>query len=431
MTSAGQWLTAAVRSGRLTTSIDTALAGLAIPSALIGGYLALLSRPGRPSFAPGVEPDPPETRFVIVVPAHNEAADIQTTVRSLANVDYPADLFRIVVVADNCTDNTASLARNAGAEVVERTNANLRGKGYALEFGFRRVLDDGVTDAVVVVDADTVVSTNLLRACDLRLRSGERALQVDYQVREAQRSWRTRLLRIAFTAFHDVRSTGRERLGVSCGLRGNGMAFAASTLRQVPHSAFSIVEDLEYGIALGQAGIRVAYVHDAWVQGHMPADGRASAAQRDRWERGRALIRKRYAKHLLFRAVRRRDPIALDLAADVLVPPLGQVAVANGFLAATAAGGWFVVRRVGGSWWRSPVVTGIGLVGLIFHVEEGRRRSGTGARGLLDIGTAPVYIGWKLLRRARTRGQTPTEWVRTTRDTDSSSDSDHVSQGAS
>jgi 1,2-diacylglycerol 3-beta-glucosyltransferase len=403
----------AFRRNGLMEGVDITLAVAAAPAATAGLYLAVLSVPSRRRVPPTVS-----TPYVaVLVPAHNEAADIAATVTSLLATDYPPERRRVVVVADNCTDETAGCARSAGAEVIVRTDPSRRGKGFALEFGFAHVLEDPRVDLVMVVDADTLVSDNVITACASRVSAGASVVQVDYQVRESDRSWRTRLLHIAFTAFHDVRSAGRERFGLSCGLRGNGMAFSRTALAQVPHRAFSIVEDLEYGIALGQAGIRVEYAHEAWVKGLMPADGKSSESQRARWEGGRTLIRKRYGAELVRSAIQTRSKLLADLAADVYVPPLAQLAsLLSTFGVLSIVGSWSA-RRLGSRWVASPVVAGVGTAGLVLHVAEGWRRSGTGFAGIADLARAPMYIAWKLGRKVTQRPakQVPTEWVRTAR----------------
>ena len=391
--------------------VDSVLALVAIPSAASGAYLAVLAALARRR---GRGPRSDDVRLSVVVPAHDEASDIADTVASLLRTEYPTDRRRIVVVADNCTDDTAAIARKAGAEVIERSDPYRRGKGFALDHAFGLLLAEDWTDAVVVVDADTLVDPGLLRSLAGRLAEGELAVQADYQVRNPGDSWRTRLLHIAFTAFHEVRSSGRERLGVSCGLRGNGMAFSREALARVPHDAHSIVEDLEYGIRLGQAGIRVAYAGDVAVHGKMPSDGASSKSQRARWEQGRAQLRKRDGRRLVLQAVQRRDRVLADLAADLWVPPIGQVvsALSIGLVAGIATG--HVAGRHHAAW-----INAAGLLGVGAHVARGWQRSGTGAAGLLDLGRAPVYVGWKLLDKVRSRRagdpSAPTEWVRTAR----------------
>ncbi|MBI5548426.1 MAG: glycosyltransferase, partial [Deltaproteobacteria bacterium] len=261
-------------------ALDLALALAAAPVLAASAYLALLAvLARRPPLPPALE-QVPRLRFDLLVPAHDEAANIAATVKSLLALDYPASLRRVVVVADNCRDETARLAAEAGAAVWVREHRQRVGKGHALAFAFSRCLAEGWSDAVVVVDADTLVSPSLLQAYSARLEQGARALQADYGVRNPDDSWRTRLAAIAFALFHTVRSLARERLGLSCGLRGNGMCFTTGLLREVPYAAFSLVEDVEYGLRLGEAGQRVWYADEARVYGEMVSTAHASASQR-------------------------------------------------------------------------------------------------------------------------------------------------------
>jgi cellulose synthase/poly-beta-1,6-N-acetylglucosamine synthase-like glycosyltransferase len=395
------------------SSLPDALLALAAAPGLAGSAylaaLAVLARRGADRAAPLASPI---VRFAIVVPAHDEEAGIAATVASLLAMDYPRDEFQVLVVADNCTDGTAARAREAGARVLERHDPSRRGKGYALGLAYETVLREGAVDAVVVVDADTLVSANLLRACAVRFARGAQALQVEYGVRNATSSWRTRLMVIAFALFHTVRSLARERLGLSCGLRGNGMAFSRDLLRAVPANAFSIVEDVEYGVALGLAGIRVEYVAEAEVLGEMPATGGAARSQRERWEGGRWALARRHVPALIRTAVGRRDPVPLDLALDLLVPPLTTLTAIC--LLGTLAAGAVWQRGLGHV---AVVCWGAALAALMVYVARGVALSGLGARAVLDLGWAPVYAGWKVMVRARrlVTGARNDEWVRTLR----------------
>ena len=350
------------------------------------------------------------TRFDIVVPAHNEAAGIAATVESLLAVEYPSDRRRIIVVADNCTDDTALRARAAGATVLERHHASERGKGYALAYAYTRSLADGLADVVVVVDADSSVSPNLLSAFSARFAAGAKVLQAEYGVRNANASWRTRLMVIALTMFHTVRSLGRERLSLSCGLRGNGMAFSAPVLRQVPPNAFSVVEDVEYGIALGLAGIRVEYVAEAHVLGDMPTSSRASRVQRARWEGGRLALLRLHAPSLLRAARLSGGRIPFDLLLDLLVPPLTTLA------AMIIAGlGVSLVTALVGITGATPVIVWlVSLALLTLYVVRGMVLSGTGLRALRDMLWLPVFMLWKLTAFLSPRSRAG-EWVRTPR----------------
>lgn len=389
--------------------VDVALVALSLPVLAWTTYLALLAFLAWRNPIPS-SPEPPVTRFDVIVPAHDEEVGIAATVQSLLALDYPADLRRVLVVADNCKDATAARAKEAGALVLERQDDTRRGKGYALEHAFERSLSDGLADAVVVVDADTLVTPNLLRAFAARFATGALAAQAEYGVANARASWRTRLMHIAFTLFHVVRSRARERLAVSTGLRGNGMAFSKSLLREVPHDAFSVVEDLEYGIRLGRAGHRVHYAGEAQVFGEMVASEKSSRSQRRRWEGGRGTIARQHAAGLLFDGLRRRSLLLLDLAADLLVPPLTYVALAT-IVGLAAAGAWSAWgHTVRWSLW--PWVAA--AAGLGFYVLRGAILARVGPRVVLDLMWAPVYMVWKVVLGLRSPSREQ-EWVRTAR----------------
>jgi cellulose synthase/poly-beta-1,6-N-acetylglucosamine synthase-like glycosyltransferase len=394
---------------RVTSSLLTVAA---VPVFAASSYLFLLTlrsrRPQPPSYGT------PRKRFHVIVPAHDEAAGIADTVKSLQAIDYPRELFEVVVVADNCSDDTAERARQAGARVVERVDRERRGKGYALALAFEKSVEANA-DAVVVIDADTVVSPNLLRAFDERLRAGAKAVQADYAVRNPGAGWRTQLMAIAFGMFHVVRSAGRESLGVSCGLRGNGMCFSTDLLEEVPHDAFSIVEDLEYGIRLGEQGHRVHYAGEAHVYGEMVSSEKASRSQRERWEGGRWQMAKEHAVPLLQRAIRERSLLLGDLAADLLVPPLSTLAVATaGGLAASVALSVVTLRPN-----VATVLFGASGVFLLAYVARGWQVSGTGLQGLASLARAPLYVAWKATLKPRKRGEAKKEWVRTAREAQS------------
>ncbi len=391
----------------MTVATHLIAVALALPAAAASLYLlmlTLLSRAPRP-----VPPSSARLRFDILVPAHDEAAVIQRTVASLRALAWPADGFRIRVIADNCMDATATLARAAGADVLERRDAERRGKGHALHFAFCDSAARGWADAIVVVDADSEVSPNLLQAFAARIAGGAEAVQADYGVLNPDASWRTRLMTIALASFHTLRSHARERLGLSSGIRGNGWCVTHRLLRLVPYRAFSLTEDLEYGIDLGLAGHRVHYAADAHVNAEMVSGEQAASTQRQRWEGGRwQLIRSRTLP-LLWIALRHGSGVCLDLAVDLLVLPLSYVALNVVALLAIAgiASLWIPSMHL----W---LWVGAGCVlALLLYLLRGWQISGLGVRGLLDLGRAPLFVVWKLLL-LRTRGSA--EWTRTRRE---------------
>lgn len=392
----------------MTAMTDLILVALALPATAASLYLllfTLLSRAPPPALRSSRR-----LRFDVIVPAHDEAEGIEGVVAGLRKLDWPAEGFRVLVVADNCTDSTAALARAAGAEVLERRDPSRRGKGYALDFAFQISQARGWADAVVVIDADTGVSANLLEAFAGRIDDGAKAIQAHYGVLNPHASWRTRLMAIALASFHRVRSRARERLQLSCGLRGNGWCVTPRLLRQVPYRAFSLAEDIEYGIELGLAGHRVHYADEAQVAGVMVSGEAAARTQRQRWEKGRfQLIRSRILP-LLKAAGDPDGKVCLDLALDLLVPPLSYVAVNVAVLIVLAG-----IALL----WDSSAEIGLWLglicgLCLLLYVLRGWQLSGVGVRGLMDLARVPSFVLWKVLLMLRARGSA--EWVRTKRE---------------
>jgi cellulose synthase/poly-beta-1,6-N-acetylglucosamine synthase-like glycosyltransferase len=351
-----------------------------------------------------------QLKFNVFVPAHNEHSVIARVVASLRRIDWPIDRFRIVVIADNCTDDTAEIARTAGAHVLERHNLELRGKGYALAYAFEHSAAEGWADAVVVIDADAEASSNLLEAFATRIESGAYAVQAHYGVLNPMASWRTRLMTIATAAFHIVRSRARERLGLSCGIRGNGWCVTHGLLARVPYRSFSLAEDLEYGIEIGMAGLRVHYADEAHSNADMVSNEKIANTQRKRWEQGRFQLIRQKTGPLLRAAMQRRSTVCLDLALDLLVLPLSYVALSVIAL---------VVLSAIATWWRPifAIWLALGLFSagsIAAYVLRGWQLSGIGARGLLDLARAPLFLIWKILLMLKRKSST--EWIRTERE---------------
>ncbi|WNG42869.1 glycosyltransferase [Archangium minus] len=391
--------------------LDLLLILLALPVLVAAGYLLLLTLlSGQKAAPPQVAP---RLKFDVIIPAHNEETGIARTVTNLSRVDWPVELRRIVVVADNCSDSTADRAREAGATVLVRNNKELRGKGYALQYAFEWSLADGFADAVVVVDADTEVTSNLLHAFALRLEAGAHAVQAHYGVLNPNASWRTKLMAVSMALFHKVRSLGRERLGVSCGLRGNGMCFTHALIRQVPHDSFSIVEDLEYGIRLGQAGYRVHYAWEAEALGEMVSSEKASRSQRRRWEGGRMAMMRKFGVPLLAEGLRKGDKVLVDLAMDLLVPPLSWVVLGAGGVTMAAVA--LSLRQ--GHLALSAYLGAASVLALVLYVMRGWWVSGMGLGGLMALARAPFYVAWKIWLMMSRPEEKKGEWVRTARET--------------
>lgn len=240
-------------------------------------------------------------RIVVIIPAHNEALEIGKTITKVKTCRYPAKNYSIVVIADNCDDETASLARAAGVVVVERIDTENRGKGQALDWFFKTRGDIyGSYDAIAIMDADTVMHPDFLNEVSLSLSSPDvMVMQGYYGVSNPEDNWRTALSSAALNVFHHVRPAGRNRMGGTAGLKGNGMAFKTDILKQYGWPAYSIVEDMEFSMILLQDDILVYYNPEAIVYGEMATEKKQAETQRKRWEGGRFEVFKKYGLPLL------------------------------------------------------------------------------------------------------------------------------------
>ena len=263
--------------------------------------------------------------LTVLIPAHNEETLIGRAIQSvLQSADSAAT--KVLVVAHNCTDATAAKAKAAGASVLLLDDSTRSGKGYALSEGFRAALA-GDSQAVLVMDADSLMDANLIAHVRRQLQAGARALQCRYEVNNSHDSARTKLMSLAFFGMNVIRPRGRARLGFSAGILGNGFVIHRDVLTLVPYGSHSIVEDVEYHLALLRAGIRVRFIDTAGVRGEMPATGKSSRAQRARWEGGRIHIMQRWAPKLLVNLLRGRvslveplfDLLALPMASEVIL----------------------------------------------------------------------------------------------------------------
>lgn len=380
------------------TVLMLVMAGLTLPGSLelvlvtLGGVLPPRSRSAQRLTL---------RRLACVVPAHDEAAGIAECIESL-RAAAKVRRAEVVVVADNCRDETAAVARSHRARVLERIDPQRRGKGYALQFAFEHLIPGGA-DAVLVVDADTRVAPNFIAEMAAALEAGAGAVQCRYLVANADASLRTRLMQVALLAFNVLRPRGRDRWGLSAGIFGNGFGLTSETLETVPYTATSIVEDLEYHLRLVEHGIVVCFADRTCVYGDMPAAGKGVRTQRVRWEGGRLRILNAAAPKLM-RGVLGGHGRFVEPLLDLLLPPLGlQVALLTITLVAPLAG----LRLYG--------AVGLAVVGV--HVLTAIAVGGGGRRELKALAMAPFYIVWKIamlpaiLRSARTHAR----WVRTER----------------
>lgn len=266
---------------------------------------------------------PPEgerQRLVVLMPAHNESSNITATLHSITPQLNGSD--RLLVIADNCVDDTAALARLAGAEVIERSNLQQLGKGYALDHGVRH-LERDPPEVVIVVDADCRIAPGsldkLARLCTKTLRP----IQALYLMHANQNAGlKMRIAEFAWIVKNQARPEGLHRLGLPCQLMGTGMAFPWPHISGANLASGEIVEDLKLGIDLARAGAPPLFCADALVSSDFPNSSDGVQGQRTRWEHGHLRLLIAEVPRLLVSSILQRNGSLLALTLDLSVPPL-------------------------------------------------------------------------------------------------------------
>lgn len=354
------------------------------------------------------------TRFVILVPAHDEEGAVGVTVRSCRAIDYDPDRYQVVVIADNCTDGTAAEALEAGATVIERSTPDRRSKGHALEDVFGGLGREAIrpVDAFVIVDADSTVDPKILREFDVALRRGDDFIQGTDTVLNADASWRTRLMTYAFALGNGVWLLGLDGLGLGVGLKGNGMCFRASALQQHPWRATGLVEDMEFAWHLRLAGERMRFRPRARVFAQMLTQGGSGAvSQRRRWESGRRALRRTFRRQI-WQSNRLSWSRRLFYALELDFPPLSRLFVL--LVAATAL--VLAGRPVGVShaaFWVGAALAALSWMWFFCYIAAPFALLGLPPRFALALLHGPYYIAWKATIGRRGR---PDRWVRTPRE---------------
>jgi len=377
--------------------------------ALSCGYLLVLLGAARRTAAVPVDNSEACLRFVVLIPAHNEQDGIQATLASLASCHHPVNRLRTIVVADNCTDGTADVARTADVEVWEREDRAKFGKGFALAWALQRLqAGDEDFDLIMILDADCLVSPNMLSAMEVRVRGGASAVQVDYVVGNPDSSYASALRFAAFALINTVRPMGKQQLGLSCGLLGTGMAFTRELMYREPWQAAGLVEDAEYHLRLVEADERVEFAPEAWVSSAMPTSLSASSSQQARWEGGKLQLIRRWSPRLVAMGLARRDLERLHAGLEPLVP--AQSMIAAGSL------GSGLIGLLGGSR-RLIVLSVMTLIAQLTFVLMGLRLVRAPAQVYRALFSAPKLIARKVVLYVRLLGGGgPTSWVRTERE---------------
>ncbi|QGN56088.1 glycosyltransferase family 2 protein [Novosphingobium sp. Gsoil 351] len=347
--------------------------------------------------------------IAVLIPAHNEARGIVATIERLQQ-EMPAGS-QILVVADNCSDETASHARQAGAEVAERTDPSRRGKGFALAFGRDRLASDP-PEVVVVLDADCGFGAGGLAALASAAREVP-AQAVNLLAPDRAAPPLVQISSFALVVKNLLRARATSRIGGAALLTGTGMAFPWSVFADAPLATGDLVEDLSLGLTLVRAGVRPQLVEGAHVRSR-PAAQTDALTQRKRWEHGFLSTALRTAPRLIVEGVRMGSRPRLAVGAHLLVPPLALLFAMTFLVLAVVAG----LGLLSGNWVPAlallAALAGACGATLLAWLHVGR--SWLTPVALLR---APLYILWKLPLYARFVVAPETRWLRTRRDGES------------
>ncbi len=388
---------------------------LALPGLLLLFWALLLGLQGLASLLPPREDargddraDGP--RYAVLMPAHNEEDIIESTVKG--TLQHVGRNGRLLVVADNCTDATAALARGAGADVVERHHASERGKGYALAHGLAQ-LDTAPPDVVVILDADCKVEADTIDILVEAAQRLQRPIQGRYDMLPPPQAGRKqRIAAFAWDFRSRFRAEGYRRLGLPCQLMGSGMAFPWPLLQRVSLANGHLVEDLKLGLDLARIGSAPLLRPAAVLSSHFPMNEQGAQSQRQRWEHGHLSMVFSSAPRLLLEAIAQRNGPLLAMVLDMSVPPLA-------FLVLTAVLYACLTSALAAMAWIALPVAMLGLLTLLIVgvcVLLGWWRVGRRWIGAGELLTTPLYVLRKLPVYVAFLSRKQLNWIRTRRD---------------
>jgi cellulose synthase/poly-beta-1,6-N-acetylglucosamine synthase-like glycosyltransferase len=381
---------------------------------LLVQVLAALPRPGQGK-AQGAallrNPDASEpVQVCLLMPAHNEAGGIGPVLQSL--LPELNQHIRLLVVADNCTDDTADLVRALAAsaegkvEVIERHNTALRGKGYALDHGVQH-LATTPPHVVLVVDADCTMLPGSIATLAQQCVASQRPIQALYLMQSPPgASLKTRLAEFAWVVKNQVRPLGYLRLGLPCQLMGTGMAFTWAHMHSAKLSTGHLAEDMQLGVELAQKGSPPQFCPKALVTSYFPTAAEGLDAQRTRWEHGHLGVIVSELPRLLKLAITSRNPQLLAMALDLCVPPLALLTLmVGGLLAASAFIGTVPLVL-------STLAYGmLGVAGLLSWWRFGRQ-----LLSFRQLSSLPWYVLTKVPLYVYFLAKRQTSWVRSKRE---------------
>ena len=252
-------------------------------------------------------------RFMAIIPAHNEEAVVVNLIESLKNQNYNKELYDIYVIADNCTDKTAQVAREAGAIVYERFDPDKKTKGYALDwFLQQKIKEDAPYDAICVFDADNIVDKNFIKNMNKKLCQGEEVVQGYRDIKNPSDNWITSGYALFYWTMHRFYHLARYNVGLSPLLNGTGFMVKFDVIKPKGWKTVTLTEDIEFSLQRIIKGKKLGWATDAIVYDEQPTGFRQSWSQRSRWTVGHMQCIKEYTKKLAVAVKENKSMMNLD-----------------------------------------------------------------------------------------------------------------------
>ena len=252
-------------------------------------------------------------RFMAIIPAHNEEAVIKNLIESLKAQNYNKDLYDIYVIADNCTDNTAKIAEEAGAIVYERFNNTKKTKGYALDwFLQQKIKENAPYDAFFVFDADNIVDPNFIKSMNIKLCQGEDVVQGYRDIKNPTDSWITAGYALFYWTMHRLYHLARYNVGLSTLLNGTGFMVRFDVVKPNGWQTETLTEDIEFSLKRIIQGKKLGWATDAIVYDEQPTSFKQSWSQRSRWTVGHMQCMKRYTGELFNSVKEKKSLVTFD-----------------------------------------------------------------------------------------------------------------------
>ena len=238
-------------------------------------------------------------KFMAIIPAHNEEFVIRNLVESLKEQNYPKELYDIYVIADNCTDDTAEIAKDAGANVMKRFDPEHKTKGHALNWFLKQKIEENADyDAFCVFDADNVVDRNFLKAMNKKLCQGEEIVQGYRDMKNPTDSWVSAGYAIFYWMMNKFYHLARYNLGLSPLINGTGFMVKFDVIKPNGWQTITLTEDIEFSLINIAHGRKLGWATDAIVYDEQPVGFKQSWSQRSRWSVGHLQCMKHYTKDL-------------------------------------------------------------------------------------------------------------------------------------